>query len=78
MCCRGTFVFGSAHSDGFAPHGLLNPTPRDSTIHVSCPRLARCLASEYPSATSKVYAFEAHPGTIITGGRSRCRHGVAW
>ena len=66
VCCLGAPVFASTHSAGFR-HGRLNPTPRHSAIHVSCPRSARYRASEYPGATSNVYALDAHPGTINTG-----------
>ena len=48
-------------------HGRENPTPRHSTIQTSCPRWDRNRAGEKPGATSNVYAFDAHPGTITTG-----------
>ena len=66
VCCRGAPVFGSIQSLSRL-HGRLNPTPRHSTIHVSCPRDARWRAREYPGAVSNVYALEAQPGTSITG-----------
>eukprot|EP00982_Pelagococcus_subviridis_P007418 30612-Pelagococcus_subviridis.AAC.19 len=66
VCCFGAPVFASVHSFSFL-HGRENPTPRHSTIQTSCPRWDRNRAGEKPGATSNVYAFDAHPGTITTG-----------
>ena len=53
--------------------GREKPTPRDSTIHASRPRAARCRASEYRGDASSVYALLAHPGTKRTGSEARER-----